>query len=546
MNFYKLFRISSAVYFLIFTCSAIGIFFLSSCANVGFPTGGKKDITPPQILKCTPENFSTSFQQNEIEITFDELVTLHNASTQIFISPALTKPLTVLLKGKTLHIHWDDTLKNNTTYTLNLGSSITDMHEGNKLPSYQYVFSTGSYIDSLSVSGNVMQATNGLPAKQVEVLLYKNLSDSSFTKSKPDYYSVTDDQGKFTIDHLSSGDYKLYAMKDESTNLIFDQPTELIAFNDDVLHLQNDVSAIKLTLFKSETKNQRVLNSWSSEKGKIQIAFSNPTSDLKITSNDLLSFQLNDIKDTCVIWFRNLNDDSAKILITDVGFSDSAVVAFKRSFIKKDVQPTLTVYSKSVIQKKEASFILSFNHPIIQNFDEQKIFVEDDSTHLKTNLTDSIKWIESNGTRNLILKFMYENFHTYSLTIDSACFFDVYGLTNAKTKFQLSVSKMKGTGNLSLTVFSPDSIHHFFMVLSDKNQTVISKQSLTVDSTVFRFEELETGTYYVKIIEDLNENMKWDNGNFYLHRQPEQTFFYSSPIQIRDNWDIDIEVKPTN
>ncbi len=203
------------------------ILFLASCASQVAPTGGIKDIVPPQVEKSNPENLSVNFHASRISITFDEYVQLNDATNQVFFSPALESNPVFKLRGKTLLIDLPDTLRKNTTYTVNFGNAIKDITEGNIMLSYQYVFSTGSSIDSLRMQGKLQNALGGKLKPNILVMLYRNATDDSVVaKQRPDYNARTDTSGSFVISHISDGSYKLFALDDQNFNLLYDQPDE--------------------------------------------------------------------------------------------------------------------------------------------------------------------------------------------------------------------------------------------------------------------------------------------------------------------------------
>jgi hypothetical protein len=244
------------------------LFFITSlvlgCANRGTPSGGEKDEDPPVIKRLNPENFSTQFSGDEIEIEFDEFVKIKNAQKQLIISPPLDNQPSIYPLGgasKTITIKIKDTLKPNTTYAFNFGESIVDNNEENPYPYFRYVFSTGDAIDSLSVKGYVVDALEEEPDKFVSVMLYEvdsTYTDSIVFKEKPRYITNTlDSLTSFSVDNIKAGTYKLIALKDQSNNYIFDQKQDKIAFIQDHVTVPTD-SIYELKLFK-EVVNFRCL-----------------------------------------------------------------------------------------------------------------------------------------------------------------------------------------------------------------------------------------------------------------------------------------------
>ncbi len=206
---------------------------------MGSLTGGPQDEDPPRLVESEPENYSLNFTGNEIEITFDEFIRLNNVNQELVISPPIEETPNVQLRGKSILINLMDTeLKENTTYTLNFGMAIEDNNEGNELPNFEFVFSTGDYLDSLAVYGQVLNAFNlDPPEDPMIVMLYDTLEDSVVYRQPPVYIGKTDKEGYFRIQNVRPDTFKLFALKDMNYNLLFDIPDEPIAFLDTFLFL---------------------------------------------------------------------------------------------------------------------------------------------------------------------------------------------------------------------------------------------------------------------------------------------------------------------
>lgn len=218
-----------------------------SCARVVRPTGGPADKEAPIIESSTPENFSTRYNSNKIVINFDEFIILKDFNQQFVSSPILNKTPEKTLRGKSLILKLDkDSLLENTTYTLDFGNSLVDYHAGNEIKNYQYVFSTGDYIDSLYISGKVFLAKDLIEQEQIWVLLYKNINDSILKNTKPDFIAKTDKEGNYSINNIGGGSYGIFALKDINNNYIFDLPNEQIAFLDSlfIIEIEENIVAI--------------------------------------------------------------------------------------------------------------------------------------------------------------------------------------------------------------------------------------------------------------------------------------------------------------
>ena len=219
----------------IFVCLALAALLLQCCANAVAPTGGPKDEMPPKVVEAVPENRSTAFGGRKIEITFDEYVTLENANQNVLISPPLTTKPDIKIHNKTLVIKFKETLDPNTTYTINFGEAVKDLHEGNLFKDYVYTFSTGEIVDTLSIAGKVLYAEDKKPVENAYVGLYaadrENL-DSLPMSTQPNYLTKTNKEGIFRLSGIADKKYLVFALKDVNSNLFFDLPNEEVAFLD--------------------------------------------------------------------------------------------------------------------------------------------------------------------------------------------------------------------------------------------------------------------------------------------------------------------------
>ena len=244
------------LYFFIWIC-ATAVFMLSStgCANIVPPSGGAKDTLPPNIVSVHPQNKSLHFNEKKIVFKFDEFVDLNEVRKNLLFSPLPTTFPDVDRKLKTITIKYKDTLTENTTYSINFKDAVKDLNEGNKMKDIFYVFSTGAYIDSLQLSGNIKLAKTGNPDSTLTVMLYKNLIDSAVVKEKPYYIARLDSTGDFLFRNLSPGKYKLYALKDESGMYRYTNKEALFAFADSTIVIDTVQHApVKMYAYSAEEK----------------------------------------------------------------------------------------------------------------------------------------------------------------------------------------------------------------------------------------------------------------------------------------------------
>ena len=206
-----------------------------ACASTGMPDGGPYDETPPKFVRATPEPNATNNQRKKISIEFDEFIKLDKPSEKVIISPPQKEAPEVKVSGKKVLVEFFDTLQENTTYTVDFGDAIVDNNEDNPLGNFAYAFSTGEHIDTMEVSGTVLNAQDLEPVKGIQVGLHKDLSDTAFTELPFVRISRTDSRGHFTIRGVAPGKYRIYALMDGNQNYLFDSKTEAIAWQDSLV-----------------------------------------------------------------------------------------------------------------------------------------------------------------------------------------------------------------------------------------------------------------------------------------------------------------------
>lgn len=218
--------------YLLVLLAVLGIY---ACASTGSPDGGPYDETPPKFVRATPEPNAVNNRRKKIALEFDEFIQLEKASEKVIISPPQIEQPEVKSSGHRVLVEFFDSLRANTTYTIDFGDAIVDNNEGNPLGQFAYAFSTGPSIDTMAVSGTVLNAENLEPIKGIQVGLHRNLQDSAFVKLPFDRISRTDSRGRFTIRGIAPGKYRIFALMDGNQNYLFDSKTEQIAYSDSLV-----------------------------------------------------------------------------------------------------------------------------------------------------------------------------------------------------------------------------------------------------------------------------------------------------------------------
>ena len=547
---------------------------LSACARQGAPTGGPKDTRPPEIdtLGSTP-NFSTRFDQKRIELKFDEWVVLSEVAKQIVVSPPLAIRPEVVLHGKTVVVNFDkkEVLRPNTTYTVNFGTAVKDLHEGNPAKDLRFVFSTGDFIDSLSFRGVVTDGFTGEPIENISVMLYENFADSAVRKERPYYFTRTDKSGQYEFKNLRASTYRVVAIEDGDQNLRWNGESERIGFRDSALALTNlSRGTIQLQLFKNSPKF-RLVGQNANRYGLVKLGFSVPLKDFETQTMapEGLKVLMERSPDSLMLWYDlpgvdtswNLlftselsgNRDSLSLTRFDtievkknsrsdfmnshrLAFGDTPVPSAPNSGRGKPAIAPKPPAVRTLVQTPSKPADLLFNYPI-SAFDTARWELLLDSIRVSnfTVLPDSA------SPRKLLLQVDWKQGKTYTLRFLPGALTDFWGTANPDTLGRLfNILSDKQLGNLSLTL--EKLIPGTSYVLQLLNGTVLEDERIFTaesDTKNLKFNALQVAAYSARLVEDRNKNGRWDTGDFENNRQPER-IFNKKMDPLRANWDLEV------
>ncbi len=528
------------------------IFLISSCANVVAPTGGSKDIIPPKMVKAFPDTFATHFSEDKIKILFDEFIQLQDAYSQVIISPPTEKKPEFQVKGKSIVIHFNEKLKENTTYNINFGKSVADLHEANIFENFQYIFSTGDYIDSLSLSGKCVVAKDLKPEKGTLVMLYNTLEDSVPVKQIPLYFSTCNDSGVFKISNVKAGSYKIFALKDANSNYLFDQPNEIIGFKDQPIAISGKDTA-SLRLFEEETSKQYIKKSYSQHYGKVIIIFNKPVVDCKTEvlnpgfENAKFYPEWLSQKDTLLLWFDKFSADSMKLKITEAGkiidtlnfgMKSREGIKGKGMFDKKLRLFVNTDLHSDRVLDLNSNISLTLSNPLSDWLPDSIKLLEDSIPVKYKIIPDSAS---NSILHNLKIVYTWKEKKIYKLEWAKNTFTDIFGIKNDTSGFvNFNTKALRDYGTMKIHIKSPSSTTQFVALLMDDKENVYRKTVFENDTTL-SYEFLNPGAYKLKIIFDSNKNGKWDTGNYFKHIQPEKVIYYPDLLTVRHAWDIEAD-----
>ena len=513
------------------------LFLLSftDCAKKGRPSGGLRDTIAPVILRSAPENFTTNFKNNEIRITFDEFIKLKDISKELIISPPLKYPpvITPLSVSKVLKIKILDTLKDNTTYSFNFGNSILDNNEGNLFPNYKYVFSTGSYIDSLTLKGTAIDALLPVTDFPTTVALYQvdqSYKDSLVFLEKPTYITTTiNETNNFELSNLKQGTYQLIALKEQTRNYTFQPKTDKIGFYKDLITIPTD-SLFELRLFK-EVPDFKPTRPKLESSNRISFGYEGKTDNYQITLLTPMEddFQYQVLKqpgrDTLNFWFKpKVTKDSLVFVTKNKLQIDTTTVRFRE------------LYSDSLRLTAINDRLISLGDTLKLKANTPLVAINSEKISVVTKDTLAIDFVAQINTKENAAQIVFDKQEEqlYSITLRNGALTDYLSNTNDSIVYRQQVKPIADFASLNLTLDNADEFP-LLIELIDEKFKVVKQTYLEANAPVF-FEHINPGKYFIRLIVDQNKNKVWDPGNFLDKLAPERVVYYPSIIELRANW----------
>lgn len=570
-----------------------------SCASPGNPSGGPQDKTPPIFINSHPKPNATNVNNQKLELIFDEIVTLKDPSTKIIVSPAQTEQPKITANGRKVTVEIIDTLLENTTYTVDFSNAIQDNNEGNPLYNFAFAFSTGEQIDTMRVSGIVLDSHTLEPMQGVVVGLHDDLSDSAFFKTKMKRVALTNDRGQFTIRNLKPGKYHIFGLKDLDRDYKFANPTEDIAFCDSIIipavemtesadtvyNLENEIDTIIPRMKPRYLPNDILLNMFNENRmaqymskysrldsTKISVIFaaqSDTLPQLRIINkqpeptdwytlersqhNDSLTYWITKPElvssDSLRIELRSLRTDTANNLVWG---TDTLNFNFQRPKPKKpekkkknDTVPeipktphlSLGLVGGTTVEVYAPLYIETPTP--IDSFSTAAFHLDIKVDTLWNEVKDfKVAFRDSTiNRRTLSLRQKWEPGASYKLRIDTIGITDIYGLFTAPFEQEFSVRAIEEYGNLTFNITGlPQDTLACVELLSGSDEPILT---VPVKDGRAVFLNLLPAKYYARLFIDRNGNGKYDTGNYALRLQPEETFYYPGYVNLKKNWDVE-------
>jgi hypothetical protein len=500
---------------------------LFACATPIAPPGGSRDESPPKVVLQMPQSGMANYRGDRIEIIFDEYIVFSGGEDKIIITPAMPEKPKYIVKGKKLIIKLPKNLENDITYSISLMDAVSDYTEGNKTPLIRQVFATGEKVDSASLRGSVVNAFDLSPASGVFVGLYlaEALKD---LQTKPLYITRTNGQGQFRMDYVKEGAYFIAALEDKNFNYVFDQITERVSLPSSLIELKGNMTlGEEIVLFENEAivkvNDYKLLNN-----NKLYFSFSSQVGDLAL---DVKEYQVSD-----KAYFNTTSDTLFYHWTSDT--LSSLTFYFTLNQVAKDT--VIVPLGKNTLDDKlSVAENIPVNKPLIVNTSKYIEEFQMDGLSLKDSLNKDLKFSVTKDKEKLLFLLPEDAGGNITLKVDSGSITYFDGTFNTKFFAKLLSVGSSITPTKLILSFSEVKNGNIYLQVLNKEKRLLSTHALNGTNTL-TLKDLNSGTYYIRVYDDVNNNGKWTTGSLQEMLKPEATLLFSNPIELKDNWDKEI------
>lgn len=521
---------------------------LAACAQVREITGGDKDVEPPRLLAADPPDQSTGFRGQRIVLQFDERIQLDRVRDRLLISPPLSKPPTVRITGATnVTIDLEGPLEENTTYTFGIGEVVKDLSEGNIAGGLAYVISTGDHLDSMVVSGRLVNAFSGAVEKDALVSLYSADDTTTIRTGRPSYATRSNAEGRFILRYLRHGRYRLHALRDQNANYRYDLPNEEVAFLDTLVVPAPDDTVQQqytLHLFAAVGPVQAIREVRVIPDGALRLVLARPAGEVAIRDvariGGILRWtpEWSVKRDTVLLWPSDTTalDEGRYELRLDTTILDT--VRYRRV-----ERLPYHVGLRAVVREggDEAFVELRAERPIVA-LDTARMEVERDSVPIPFSIES-----DSLNRRLFRLRTDLQPGGSATLILLPKALMDEHGGSNDSLRVGLGRAAEKSTGTLRIRLDERvERNAAVILQLLDTQGRTVRESRLAIGETAVTWERLAPGNHTIRMIFDLNDNGQWDTGDLDTGVQPEPVVTHGETVNVRAAWDlaIDLRIEP--
>ena len=526
---------------LLFAFIGFAAFLLKSCASIGSPDGGPRDTEVPTLLATVPVNGQTNVRPDKLVLTFSEPIQALNLQRQLLIAPVTDNTYKTRVKDATLEVTFDQPWQDSTTYSLNFRNSIADVTEKNLAKNIVLTFSTGPFLDSGRVSGNVRYLFSAAPPKETNILLYPAQNTAQVTKGRPLYVTQNDSAGNFSFQNIKEGYYYIYALAEANNSLLYDSEKEAIAFTTDSIAVNPTVSDINLVLFyQDKTKpislsRKSFLNLYELEYNeglaKVDVRNASQENDAAIqwlVTNSGKTLQLFPSVPEERRWIIEAQDSAGNVKID--------TLAIRLAGARAPIRNNSFQVNTGTTVKPGDDIKLLFGVPakIIDPRGAVTLLLDSTTTVAST---DTSQFIFNGNQTQLTLKMPLQGAKEVNISIDTTKIVPFIGLPFLSSTQKIQIADNTNVGSLTVT-FATEQKNYFVQLLKD-NKIVREIKNLKK----ITWNDLEPGSYNIRVLVDANGNGSWDNGELLTRTLPEPVILHPASFEIRSNWEI-VEENP--
>ena len=505
---------------------------ISACARQGYPSGGPTDVAPPVAVGCKPANESRHFNARKFYVEFDEYVVLKSAEQNVLVSPPLKNKPEYSVKGKGVQVTLNDILQENTTYLFQFKEAIADYTEGNVLPTYEYVFSTGDDMDTMMIAGRVLDARTDKPWSEIlTVAAYRNVEDTV-----PALVTRTDKNGNFAFHYIPQGSFHIVAFEDKNRDLQVDS-TEAAAWDDLTYNAADSIDSTAMAHLRvsaPDRSRQRLLKAEFTARGRISIITLKPMQHPQLTGEPL-EWRLNTKGDSMSVWCLNESCDSTVLILTDEGLADTLKLRYRAPVRKgrRTTQQQQEPLIKALCSGSNAYYDdlrLGFSMPVKATgnpMQAEVMALKDSSVSFCPILLDS------NGLQARLNTKLHSG-ENYRIRLADSLFTDLYGHPSDSLLFNLTP---KDYGILTLHIDNKTGYPLVIEVL-DSRDTVVQYRPIRTSGSL-KFLHLPAAEYRLRAVVDCDGNGRWTTGDWLSRRQPEECILYEKKLQLREKWELE-------
>ncbi|WP_424962664.1 Ig-like domain-containing protein [Ekhidna sp.] len=536
------------------------------CANPGRPTGGPKDTIPPVLINAIPVSGTTNFKDQLIELEFSEYINADKIQQELIITPKTDIRYKSIVKRNKLVLKLDEALEDSTTYYFNFANGVTDITEKNPVVNLALAFSTGPFIDSMSVSGSVEELMTQEPGAGYVVSLYPYSDTLDYFADSPMYFTTANDSGNYTLNYIKQGKYKIISFNDDNNNFMLDPETEAHGFISDTIQLDSALALPKMRSVLQNVKPIQLINTRPTGR-YVEIKFNKQVDNYTLTPEYLphnLIGENNDIIRLYKPEQLNYKDSLTSYITASDSLGNQIVDTLKYVFLESNRKPSGFSYSvpSKIEIKNNPLFAIKFNKPI-KSLNADSIIIQADSIFSFYPPVE-LEWNTNRTELNLRLQIdkdsLLQAFEA-SIPKDTAAsdstqknqqrtgqrnleivmkknmFLSVENDTSSLKTIILQKPQSKPSGTLQLAIQTEKK--SFTIQLTDKSGKVKYQRK---NEKNLNFTSIKPDTYQIRVLIDSNEDGKWSYGNLLENKQPEDVFLYPEEISIRENWVVEMSI----